>query len=163
MRADTRPVGAHRFGRTRIPFLRRHFADIKLVLATTEAVAEQVICPQNMIIDVLHINAGRVSPLVCLIVMAPSTTLVLLLRRFVVEALSAGAVKGRSVHCVINGGRMTHTLCPELAVTGGAAHSQACRLLKVDRQCFRCDRPSLVEAEFPSSMNVHYSELVGDA
>ena len=48
---------------------------------------------------------------------------------------------------------------PVLALTGGADHPHACRLLKVDRQCFRRGRSSRaeLEVEFPSSMNVHYS------
>ena len=52
-----------------------------------------------------------------------------------------------------------------MALTGGTDHPQACRLLKVDRQCFRRGRSSRAgsEVEFPSSMNVHYSELIGGA
>jgi hypothetical protein len=52
-----------------------------------------------------------------------------------------------------------------LALTGGADHPQACRLLKVDRQCFRRGRSSRAgpDVEFPGSMNVHHSELVGGA
>ena len=52
-----------------------------------------------------------------------------------------------------------------MALTGGADHPQASRLFKVDGQCFRRGRSSRAgpEVEFPSSMNVHYSELVGDA
>jgi hypothetical protein len=51
-----------------------------------------------------------------------------------------------------------------VALTAGADHPQACRLFKVDRQCFRCGRssPAGPEAEFASSMNVHYSEPVPD-
>src|ERR1700745_252110 len=50
-----------------------------------------------------------------------------------------------------------------LALTGAADYPQACRLLKVHRQCFRRGRPSRAgpEVKFPGSMNGHYSELVG--
>jgi hypothetical protein len=52
-----------------------------------------------------------------------------------------------------------------LALTRGANHLQACRLLKVDQQRSRHGRSSRIgpEVEFPSSMKVHYSELVDGA
>ena len=48
-----------------------------------------------------------------------------------------------------------------LALTGGAGRPQVGRLLKVDRQCFRCGRSSQAgpEAEFLRSMNAAYSGL----
>ena len=51
-----------------------------------------------------------------------------------------------------------------LALTGGPDQPRACRLFNVERQCFRRDTSSRAgpEVEFPSSMNVHYSELVSD-
>jgi hypothetical protein len=57
--------------------------------------------------------------------------------------------------------------CLLLALTGGAGRPQVGRLLKVDRQCFRCGRSSQAGpvAELPRSMNAAYSRLglVGDA
>ena len=55
-------------------------------------------------------------------------------------------------------------LIPLLALTGGVDHPQACRLLKVDRPVLSLWRifSGQTQYEFPSSMNVLYSELVGD-
>ena len=58
-------------------------------------------------------------------------------------------------------------ICPQMALTGSAGRLEIGRLLKVDRQCFRCGRSSqsVPEVEPPRSMNAAYSqrELVDDA
>ena len=70
-----------------------------------------------------------------------------------------------SGHPVVANAAVRSSFCKRrlFALTGGGDHTQACRLLKVDGQCFRRGRSSRAgpEVEFPSSMNVHYSKLVG--